>query len=296
MTITHSICRTLFFAPILLGLAACGGAEDEMTEEVGTVSTISGEVFYRERMMLPPGAEVEVQLQDVSKADALATVMASVMFTPEGGPPYPFAIEYNTAAIDERMRYSLRATITVGDKLMFTSTEFIDPFSGEALSIMLQRVPEPVERSPSEPEPEPEPENAPAPDPDPAEAAESTAAKEESQSDAPMWVLDTLGGEAAPAGAGGSAIDLALNAADGTASGFSGCNRYQGSFSNEGQSTHGTPLKFGPMVSTLRACADGDQAERDYLKMLGAVDAYRMQGDSLALLQGSQVVATFKMR
>jgi putative lipoprotein len=296
MTITHSICRTLFFAPILLVLAACGGAEDEMTEGVGTVSTISGEVFYRERMMLPPGAEVEVQLQDVSKADALATVMASVMFTPEGGPPYPFAIEYNTAAIDERMRYSLRATITVGDKLMFTSTEFIDPFSGEALSIMLQRVPEPVERSPSEPEPEPEPENAPAPDRDPAEAAESTAAKEESQSDAPMWVLDTLGGEAAPAGAGGSAIDLALNAADGTASGFSGCNRYQGSFSNEGKSTHGTPLKFGPMASTLRACADGDQAERDYLKMLGAVDAYRMQGDSLALLQGSQVVATFKMR
>ena len=110
--------RPLFFAPILLVLAACGGEKNEMTEEVGTVSTISGEVFYRERMMLPPGAEVEVQLQDVSKADALATVMASVMFTPEGGPPYPFAIEYNTAEIDERMRYSLRATITVGEPLI----------------------------------------------------------------------------------------------------------------------------------------------------------------------------------
>ena len=276
---------------MLLAVAACGGGEEEAggAQEVEAVSTIIGEVFYRERMMLPPGAEVEIQLQDVSKADALATVMTSVMFTPEGGPPYPFAIEYKPADIDERMRYSLRATITVEDQLMFTSTEFIDPFSGEDISIMLQRVPEPVDRSPMSPQPDSTDEALAAA---PVDKAEETA----QSNDSPAWVLETLAGEPAPTGAGGKAIDLVLNAGENLASGFSGCNRYTGSFSNEGKSTHGTPLKFGALAGTMMACAEGDAAERAYLQMLGGVDAYRMQGSTLALLQGSEVVATFKLR
>ena len=277
---------------LLTGISACSSEQEPVkpaaaAEEVSTMSAIEGEVFYRERMMLPPGAEVEVQLQDVSRADALATVMETVMFKPEGGPPYPFSIEYKPADIDERMRYSLRATITVGDQLMFTSTEFIDPFSGEALNIMLQRVPEPVEKSPVAAQAETDGE---------AELAVESANKaSESNSDTPLWELDTLGGQPAPLGAGGSAIDLILNAQDGKASGFSGCNRYQGSFSKEGKSAHGTPLKFGPMAVTMRACAEGDEAERAYLKMLDGVDGYRIQGSSLVLLEGAKVVATFKL-
>ncbi|RLQ23435.1 META domain-containing protein [Seongchinamella sediminis] len=268
--------RTLLLIPVVAALAACGGSGEEPAakEEVATMSTIEGTVFYRERMLLPPGAEVEVQLQDVSRADALATVMASVMFTPEGGPPYPFAIEYDPAGIDERMRYSLRATISAGDKLMFSSTEFIDPFSGEDIRIMVQRVPEPVDRTP------------------PAVAPEVATGDSDSQ----LWLLATLGGEPAPVGAEGRAIDLVLDADTGTASGFSGCNRYTGSFSNEGKSAHGTPLSFGPLAGTMMACAEGGEVERAYLQMLAGVDGYRMQGSSLELLRGDEVVATFTMR
>ena len=278
---------------VLIGLAACSAEQEPVkpmagAEEVAIVSTIEGEVFYRERMMLPPGAEVEVQLQDVSRADALATVLASVMFKPESGPPYPFSIDYKPADIDERMRYSLRATITVGNQLMFTSTEFIDPFSGETLNIMLQRVPEPVKKSPVVPQTET--------DGGPQAAVEEDNKAPESSGDTPSWELESMGGEPAPPGAGGAAIDLVLNAQDGTASGFSGCNRYQGSFAKSGNSTHGTPLKFGPMAVTMRACAEGEEAERAYLKMLDGVDGYRIQGSSLALLQGAKVVATFKLR
>lgn len=291
MTTTQTNLRALIVAPILLALAACGGSKEvqAVTEEVETVSTINGEVFYRERMMLPPGAEVEVQLQDVSKADALATVMSSVMFTPEGGPPYPFSIEYKPADIDERMRYSLRATISVDNRLMFTSTEFIDPFNGDAISIMLQRVPEPVERKPT-----PSASEAGAKEP-PASSSEKPDPVGQS-TESPVWVLDTLAGEPAPTGAGGKSIELVLNQSEKTAAGFSGCNRYTGSFSNDGKSTRGTPIKFGPMAGTMMACVEGDATERAYLQMLGGVNAYRMQGSTLALLQGSEVVATFKMR
>ena len=281
--------RVLLLAPVIAALAACGGSEEESAanEEVVVMSTIEGTVFYRERMLLPPGAEVEVQLQDVSRADALATVMASVMFTPEGAPPYPFAIEYTPGDIDERMRYSLRATISVDNKLMFTSTEFIDPFGGDDINIMVQRVPEPVEKAPI----------APTAQETGDEAAGSAATEAPAGSvHSTVWVLATLAGEPAPSGAGGKSIELVLNADDNTASGFSGCNRYTGSFSNEGKSTHGTPLKFGPMAGTMMACAGGDEAERAYLQMLGGVDGYRMQGSTLELLQGSDVVATFEMR
>lgn len=279
--------RALFLLPFLPALLACGSGEDEpAASEESAMSRIEGEVFYRERMLLPPGAELEVQLQDVSRADALATVMASVMSSAEGGPPYPFTIDYSPAEIDPRMRYSLRATISVGERLMFSSTEFIDPFSGEDIRIMVQRVPEPVDKHSPEVDPT---EQA-------GEATDAAASEASSDGDSQLWLLATLGGEPAPSGAGGKPIDLLLDAETNTASGFSGCNRYTGSFSNEGRSSHGTPLSFGPLAGTMMACAEGAETERAYLEMLARVDAYRMQGTSLELLQGNQVLASFKMR
>lgn len=112
----------------------------------GAMGRIEGTVFYRERMLLPPGVELEVQLQDISRADAMATVLASVTRQPDGSPPYPFVIEYDPAGIDARRRYALRATISRGDQLLFTSTEYIDPFQGNPVEVMVQRVAEPVRR------------------------------------------------------------------------------------------------------------------------------------------------------
>ena len=138
--------RCVKLVPVLfvLALAACdsGPGADSATAS----GRIEGSVVYRERMMLPPGAEVEAQLQDISRADALAMVMESVLLTPEGGPPYPFAIEYDARRIDPRKRYALRATISVNDRLMFTTTDYIDPFAdtgGAPLEVLVRRVAEP---------------------------------------------------------------------------------------------------------------------------------------------------------
>ena len=127
------------------GLLACG-AEESASVDGPTMNTarIEGTVFYRERMMLPPGVEVEVQLQDISRPDAMATVLESALLTPQGGPPYEFVIDYAPAAIVSGMTYALRATITSDDQLLFTSTEYINPFQGSPIEILVQRVPEPV--------------------------------------------------------------------------------------------------------------------------------------------------------
>ena len=130
----------------IMGLSGCGGQEKGMESAAAepaepVMATIEGNVTYRERMMLPPGARVEVQLQDVSRADAPAEVLAEVQLTPEGGPPYPFAIEYDKARIQPNMRYALRAKISVGDQLMFTTTDYIDPFGSNGTNIIVRRVP-----------------------------------------------------------------------------------------------------------------------------------------------------------
>lgn len=127
-------------------LAACGAESVDSVARVETGS-IEGSVLYRERMLLPPGARLEVQLEDISRADAMATVITSVSLPLEGGPPYSFSLPYDPAAIQARLRYALRATIVAGDQLMFTTTDYIDPFAGGPLQIMLYRVAEPVRHS-----------------------------------------------------------------------------------------------------------------------------------------------------
>ncbi|MEO5624539.1 MAG: YbaY family lipoprotein [Dokdonella sp.] len=72
---------------------------------------IHGRAIYLERMMLAPGATLEVQLVD-DPADAKHTAtIASSRFTGLQGPPYAFALPYDAARIEPGMHYGLRATL-----------------------------------------------------------------------------------------------------------------------------------------------------------------------------------------
>lgn len=284
------VTMSILVIPALLVLAACGNSETGSTLQVDDneevkVSSIEGEVYYRERMMLPPGAELTVEFQDISRSDAMATVIATVMQPATTAPPYAFAIAYDPTEIDPRMRYALRATIALGDRLMFTSTEYIDPFAPGPIKILVQRVAEPVDKAAPVPAPA-------APESKPASGGSAAS----DDAGLALWTLTHLAGEPAPKGAGGSPVELSMNPADGTAAGFSGCNRFTGSFSSDGRSANGTQINFGPLATTMRACAQGEELERAFLGMLDGVDAYRITGATLELLQGDQVVATFTLR
>lgn len=114
-----------------------------MEKDNSLMRVISGEVWYRERIALPPGAEVKVVLEDQSRMDAPAEVITDYTHVIDGAAPYEFRLVYSPDAIKEGMRYGLRATIKKDGKLMFTSTEHIDPFSaepGEKVNIMVSRV------------------------------------------------------------------------------------------------------------------------------------------------------------
>ena len=108
------------------------------------------------------------------------------------------------------------------------------------------------------------------------------------------WGLVRLGGEAAGKGAGGGVVELTLDSASGSAAGFSGCNRYNGSYSLEDAAADGAGLSFGPLASTRRACVEGMELEQRYLATLAQVSGYRLDGNRLVLLAGAEEVAVFE--
>jgi len=116
----------------MLLLAACSSTTaPQQAADNSLLRVISGEVWYRERIALPPGARVVVTLEDQSRADAPATVITDYTHIVDGPGPYRFRLVFDPAKIDARMTYGLRARIEKDGKLLFTSTEHIDPFAGK---------------------------------------------------------------------------------------------------------------------------------------------------------------------
>jgi putative lipoprotein len=117
-----------------LALSACastGEAENQWT-------TVSGSIAYRERIALPPSAQIEVRLDDVSLADAPARNIARQAFGADGQQvPIAFLIRFDRKQIDPRHSYAVSARITGDDgKLMFiTDTRNSVTFSGPEIDM-----------------------------------------------------------------------------------------------------------------------------------------------------------------
>jgi putative lipoprotein len=81
------------------------------------MKTIEGSVWYRERMALPPNAEIRVSLEDVSRMDVPSEVIATTSFMPQGGTPWDFTLKYDPQRLHEKGRYVLRARIEANGRL-----------------------------------------------------------------------------------------------------------------------------------------------------------------------------------
>ena len=107
-------------------LVACGADSTDDAGATGddtavSMAEVTGTLTYRERIALPPGAVAEVWLLDTSLADAPAVEIAYQKIEDPGNPPIPFALGYDPENIREGMQYSVRATISEADRLLFTS-------------------------------------------------------------------------------------------------------------------------------------------------------------------------------
>jgi putative lipoprotein len=86
-------------------------------------ASLNGEVFYLQRIALPPTAILSVSLQDISLADAPAKVIDEQRGPVKGQVPLPFHLTYDPQQIEPNHRYSVNARIEVDGKLLFITTE-----------------------------------------------------------------------------------------------------------------------------------------------------------------------------
>jgi putative lipoprotein len=88
------------------------------------MAVVTGTVFYRDRMALPPDAQISVQLVDVSRADAPADVISKQSFMATGrNVPFSFELLYEPSQIDERHSYAVQARIELGGRLLFINDQ-----------------------------------------------------------------------------------------------------------------------------------------------------------------------------
>jgi putative lipoprotein len=103
-----------------LALAGMGPLAGTYARDDGACAFVTGTVTYRQRIALPSTAVVEVTLQDISRQDAPATLLArEVILTGGRQAPIPFTLAYDADAIDSRFTYAVAARITNGGKLLF---------------------------------------------------------------------------------------------------------------------------------------------------------------------------------
>ncbi|WP_298847081.1 YbaY family lipoprotein [uncultured Ruegeria sp.] len=220
---------------------------------VAIAGTVEGSATYRERIALPPEATLFVELQDVSLADAPAVTLAAQRYA-LNGVPAQFELTYDDALIKDGHSYAMRASVTQGQKLLFTTDTVYPVLKNEA-------------------------ENA----------AELLMIQVQQQEAAMLenteWVASGLNGapievEKRP--------ELTFGQG-GAFSGNGGCNRFSGQ-----AEISANRIEFPDnMAATLMACPPPmDEVERQFLKAMQSVTTFAMQGNALALLdaQGEPVI------
>lgn len=96
--------------------------------------------------------------------------------------------------------------------------------------------------------------------------------------------------QSTPEGIDGQGITL--NMQNGKASGFSGCNTFNSSYTLKDQS-----LKFDYFIATRRACVDDNlmALERTFLKAIATVDSYTLNNGKLLLSAQNAPVIEMKV-
>lgn len=223
--------------------------------------SISGTIVYRERMALPPDAVIEVKLQDVSGTNGTANTIAESVFATGGKQvPISFQLSYKPSDINPAHTYKVQANVRVNGKLMFTSVIpylVITQGAPSQVALLLERAPE-----------------------KPAQASGRKLT-------GTNWLLVQVNGKAAIV-LEGSEAHLFLEK-KGMFSGSTGCNQMTGNFiASEGA------LQFTPGGMTMKMCAQPlMEQEQALVAALKATTNYKIDGDALELLNGTQPLAQF---
>lgn len=137
----------LFFGGLGTALMLClSPAAQAQAQVPAEFVTVSGNASYLQRIAMPPDAVLTVQVQDVSRADVAATVLAeSREAFGRRQVPLAYHVLVPRSAINPRMRYAVRATISVDGQTQFATARDYPVLTRRApnqVNLLLAAVPE----------------------------------------------------------------------------------------------------------------------------------------------------------
>ncbi len=248
------------------------------------MATLQGEVWYRERIILPDNVRLEVYLEDVSKMDVAATVIASQQYDRPGTAPWSFELEYDRNQINAKGRYAIRARVMEEQRLRFINTQRIEAFptNGGPVKVLVQQVAAPAR--PSQQADNENNENSQIQLKDPSDLSMLPLTSSQ-------WMLEQIKGKKSEIKVSENQHHLSVDDKEKRIAGNSGCNLFNGSYQLKDDN-----ITIGPLMSTRMACQqDIMQAEQDYLQALQNARFYQLNDTHLILLdQQRKVLLKFK--
>lgn len=248
------------FLTILSALIVCFSTALPALAETAMLEVTAS---YRERIAVPPDAELEVELLDVSKMDVAATRIASQRIK-MARVPVRMQLPYDPEVIDDRFTYTVSARLHSQGRVIFRTTQaypVLTRGAGTSVDLVLQQM------------------QAPEPRPDPQAALVGTT-----------WTVFEIAGRMLVA----DRAPTMLVTEEGAVGVFGGCNRFSGRvLLDEGEGAIAFP---GPMAGTMMACPEpAAKLERDMIAALEATQGYTLTGDLLVLTNAAGV-ATLRLR
>ncbi|HMI30754.1 MAG TPA: YbaY family lipoprotein, partial [Candidatus Limnocylindrales bacterium] len=223
----------LRFVLVLAALAASGVA---MWPDTGFAiparftNKVIGTATYRERIALTPGAVFEATLEEASRGDAPATVIARARVKRPGQVPIDFELRYDSRRVEPREQYVVRASIIERGRVLFTGSQsYRVRTRGQSRSVTVL-----MRRTPGD---------------HGGPGGGGPRGDYQDQLTNTRWRLVRIGNRDVVLPERQREPWIELERRTGRVTGSGGCNRVSGSY----ESGRGT-LQFGPLISTQMAC------------------------------------------
>ncbi|MGE4424044.1 MAG: YbaY family lipoprotein [Pseudodesulfovibrio sp.] len=116
---------------ILAALGGCTAASPEKTSssQLNPVTELKVSVSYRERMLLPPGCVLFVELQNISQLNPENNDVGNAFLPVKAAPPFKAVLRYDPDRIIAQLHYSVSVRIEFKGQVLFSGGTRIDPLS-----------------------------------------------------------------------------------------------------------------------------------------------------------------------
>jgi putative lipoprotein len=239
-------------AGFCLFLQGCTGPDEAAAPSPPSTARLPGTATWSEPVTLPVDATLEVIIEDVSRADTRAEVIARTLVADARQLPARFSIDYPVERILPGHRYNVRGRIEQQGRLLFISDTHHDlPPAGSTgpFELRLART-----------------------DVSAASTAELTNT---------FWRLLQIGDARVSTPEGQREIHLVLHAPSGgpgRVAGFGGCNGFEGGYTIDGDR-----ISIPQVASTMMACEQGMDTEQAFHAALGKATRWAIRGEQLDL-------------